>query len=176
MAPISAHLVAQLQTYTACDISDALLKLKVPGAGFIADLNLYCPQPGQDTTPTIAPVSTVLFIAKGETPADPVPNIPDGLHWSDATEPGSFIVIKQPPGQTNAVCGGIMALRIKIRGAKGVAVAGRVRDLAELRSTNLPVSRARISATRHAEFPGTCSRQPATDPGLRHLDGGRGWR
>ncbi|KAF4504825.1 hypothetical protein G6O67_008230 [Ophiocordyceps sinensis] len=139
MAPISAHLVAQLQTYTACDISDALLKLKVPGAGFIADLNLYCPQPGQDTTPTIAPVSTVLFIAKGETPADPVPNIPDGLHWSDATEPGSFIVIKQPPGQTNAVCGGIMALRIKIRGAKGVAVAGRVRDLAELRSTNLPI-------------------------------------
>ncbi|KAM4063025.1 aldolase/RraA domain-containing protein [Hirsutella rhossiliensis] len=139
MAPVPTHLVAQLQAYTACDISDALLKLKVPGAGFIADLNLYSPHASQDAVPTIALVSTVLWVAKGETPAEPTPNLPDGLHWSDAIEPDSFIVMKQPPGQTNAVCGGIMALRIKVRGAKGIAVAGRVRDLPELRGTNLPI-------------------------------------
>lgn len=138
MAPISARVAAQLQAYTACDISDALLKLKVPGAGFIADLNPYGAQ-DTHTPPTVASVSTLLFVAKGETPADPAPNLPAGAHWSDLTEPDSFIVMKQPPGQTNAVCGGIMALRIKARGATGIAVAGRVRDLPELRSTNLPV-------------------------------------
>ncbi|PFH56256.1 hypothetical protein XA68_16830 [Ophiocordyceps unilateralis] len=134
---ISAEAIARLQKHTACDVSDALLRLKVPAAGFIADLNVYSGHDGSGKT--IAPVSTVLFVAKGQTPAEPAPNVPTHLHWSDVTEPDSFVVIKQPPGQTNAVCGGIMGLRMKLRGAKGIAVAGRVRDLAELRSTNIPI-------------------------------------
>lgn len=137
---MSNSVLAKLEQYTACDISDALLKLKVPGAGFIADLNSYSGKPGNDAgTLTIAPVSTVLFAAKGETLAEPTPNVPKDTHWTDVTEPGTFVVMKQPPGQTNAICGGIMALRMKIREAKGILVAGRVRDVEELRSTNLPV-------------------------------------
>lgn len=140
MAPLSRTTLAKLKQYTACDISDALLKLKVPGAGFIADLNSYSIPSGEAKgTLTIAPVSTILFAAKGQTPQSPPCNMPKDSHWADNTEPGTFVVMKQPSGQTNAVCGGIMALRMKIRDVKGIIVAGRVRDVEELRSTNLPV-------------------------------------
>ncbi|KHN99152.1 Demethylmenaquinone methyltransferase [Metarhizium album ARSEF 1941] len=137
---MSTAALARLERYTACDVSDALLKLKVPGAGFIADLSPYSTKPGKEAeSPTVAPVSTVLFAAKGEAPAEPAPNVPKDGHWSDATQPGTFVVMRQPPGQTNAICGGIMALRIKMRRAKGIIVAGRVRDVQELKRTDLPI-------------------------------------
>ncbi|PHH75640.1 hypothetical protein CDD82_4362 [Ophiocordyceps australis] len=143
MSRLSDSVVAQLQQYTACDVSDALLKLNVPGAGFLADLHLYSPQRADAQPPActvVAPVSTVLFAAKDEPrPTQPAANIAAGVHWADVTEPGSFVVMQQPDGQTNAICGGIMALRIKARGAKGIVVAGRVRDLSELRATELPI-------------------------------------
>ncbi|KAK5987882.1 Protein DlpA-like protein [Cladobotryum mycophilum] len=153
LSPLSADLVAQLQQYSACDISDALLKLKVPGAGFIADLVAYSPLPGSQadsSAVTVAPVSTVLFVPKGQKGQAledgggssgnlPAFNIPKDTHWADLAEPGTFVVLKQPPGQTNAVCGGIMALRMKVRQVRGIVVAGRVRDLDELRSTSLPI-------------------------------------
>lgn len=43
--------------------------------------------------------------------------------------PGSIVVISQPHGQSCAVVGGIMAVRMKTKGVKGVVVSGRVRDL-----------------------------------------------
>ncbi|CAF3505381.1 unnamed protein product [Fusarium graminearum] len=131
--------LTKLQQYTACDISDALLKLKVPGAGFVADLNLYSPPEGDGVSVTVAPVSTVLFAPKGRDLAEPQRNIPEGTHWVDLTEPGTIVVLKQPDGQKNAVCGGIMAIRMKVCQAKGVVVAGRVRDIQELKSTSLPI-------------------------------------
>lgn len=137
----SAEAIAKLQQYTACDVSDALLKLKVPGAGFVADLNLYS-QPNGTTTPaavTVAPVSTVLFVAKGQQLSQPPANIPKGVHWADLTQPGTIVVLKQPEGQKNAICGGIMAVRMKVCQAKGIVVAGRARDVEELKGTNLPV-------------------------------------
>jgi regulator of RNase E activity RraA len=151
-SPLSSSIIAQLEKYSACDISDALLKLKAPGAGYVADLLAYSPhQASQAATSsqpvTVAPVSTVLFAPKGQQPAGgsegggalPAQNIPKDVHWADLAEPGTFVVLKQPEGQTNAVCGGIMALRMKVRQVAGIIVAGRVRDLDELRSTNLPV-------------------------------------
>ncbi|KAL7782444.1 ribonuclease E inhibitor RraA/Dimethylmenaquinone methyltransferase [Trichoderma afarasin] len=149
-SPLSSSIIAQLEKYSACDISDALLKLKVPGAGYIADLVAYSPQQqaGQATQSrvTVAPVFTVLFAPKGQQAglsegggSLPPQNIPKDVHWADLAEPGTFAVLKQPPGQTNAVCGGIMALRMKVRQVTGIIVAGRVRDLDELRSTNLPI-------------------------------------
>lgn len=147
MSTLSEATVAKLRQYTACDVSDALLKLKVPGAGHLADLTCYSSKAGDDATSlTIAPVSTILFAAKGQTAADPgtdtAATLPKGIHWADVSEPGTFVVMKQPPGQTNAICGGIMALRMKMRKVEGIIVAGRVRDVTELRSTNLPVSLA----------------------------------
>lgn len=137
---LSPDTVSRLQQYTACDISDALVKLKVPGAGFVADLNLYSHVRGDDVSVTVAPVSTVLFAVKGDTPAEPPTNIPGDSHWADLTEPDTVVIIKQPDGQKNAVCGGIMALRMRLRRAQGIVVAGRARDIDELRSIALPVS------------------------------------
>ncbi|CCE34093.1 related to dlpA protein [Claviceps purpurea 20.1] len=127
---ISEATLATLQQYTACDISDALLKLQVPGAGYLADLTAYSTKADPDaTSPTIAPVSTILFVAKGETSAassSPAANMPKGIHWADVMEPDTFVVMKQAPGQTNAICGGIMALRMKMRRVRGIIVAGRI--------------------------------------------------
>ncbi|KAJ6437755.1 menaquinone methyltransferase [Purpureocillium lavendulum] len=145
MATLPREALAQLQRYTACDVSDALLKLKVPGAGFVADLTAYS-SPADAPPVTVAPVSTILFAAKGATAAAldqlgqlPANNVPRDAHWADLTRPGTLVFMQQPPGQTNAVCGGIMALRMKVRDVAGIVVAGRVRDLPELRSTNLPI-------------------------------------
>ncbi|KAF5024301.1 hypothetical protein F66182_3631 [Fusarium sp. NRRL 66182] len=131
--------IAKLQQYNACDISDALLKLKVPGAGFVADLNLYSSPEGDPTSLTVAPVSTVLFAPKGQDIPGIQKNIPDGAHWSDLTKAGTIVVLKQPKGQKNAVCGGIMAARMKLCQAKGIVVAGRARDIQELKNTSLPI-------------------------------------
>jgi regulator of RNase E activity RraA len=136
----SANDILELQRYSACDISDALLKLKVPGAGFIADLGLVSPAQASTALVTVAPVSTVLFAPKGQELAEPAANIPKGVHWADLTVPGTIVVLKHPDGQKNAVCGGIMAVRMKVCQAKGIIVAGRARDIEELRTTSLPVS------------------------------------
>lgn len=66
--------------------------------------------------------------------------IPKNSHWADETEKGTILVIEQPAAQTCAAVGGIMAARMKVRGLLGCVVGGRVRDLAELRRSGLPVS------------------------------------
>ncbi len=133
-----------LQKYTACDIADALLKLKVPNAGFLPDLELFAsPMTGPNHDLVIAPASTVVMAAKsdGKTVGyQGESNIPEGRHWVDLTEPESIVVISQPEGQKCAVLGGIMALRMKVLNARGVVVSGRVRDVEELSATGLPVS------------------------------------
>ncbi|KAF5879672.1 uncharacterized protein Bfra_006879 [Botrytis fragariae] len=128
--------------YTACDIADALVKLKVPGAGFLPDLKPAFTSPSESfNIITIAPVSTVIFAAKNSTDLSkyPTANIPTDKHWVDLTVSDSIVIISQPEGQKNAVLGGIMAMRAKVLGAKGVIVSGRVRDLQELEATGLPV-------------------------------------
>ena len=129
-----------LQKYTACDISDALLKLKVPNCGFLPDMNLYTPSPSNQIL--IAPASTVKFAPKITSDIESYgpKNLPPGTHWVDLTEPESIVVISQPKGQICAVTGGMMALRMKVLNAKGAVVHGRVRDVEELVSTGLPVS------------------------------------
>lgn len=128
--------------YTACDIADALLKLKVAGAGFLSDIKPAFTSAAFNEI-TIAPVSTVAFAPKNSSddlPGYAAANIPIDKHWVDLTIPDSIVVISQPSGQSNAVLGGIMALRAQILGAKGVVVSGRVRDLDELEATGIPVS------------------------------------
>ncbi|QSZ34700.1 hypothetical protein DSL72_007555 [Monilinia vaccinii-corymbosi] len=127
--------------YTACDVADALLTLHVPGAGFLPDLKPAFPSAAFNEI-TIAPVSTVAFAPKNSPdgiPGGTVANIPPDRHWVDLTVPRSIVVISQPRGQSNAVLGGIMALRARVLGAKGVIVSGRVRDLDELEATGIPI-------------------------------------
>jgi hypothetical protein len=133
-----------LKIYTACDIADALLKLKVPNAGFIADLGLRTAslRTASKNEITIAPASTVLFASKAGKDAAQLPegNIPSGQHYVDLTQSDSIVILSQPEDQKCAVLGGIMALRMKVLNARGIVVHGRVRDIEELKSTDLPVS------------------------------------
>ena len=88
--------------------------------------------------------STLKLVAKTSTVKplsdDDPGTIPKGHHWVDMTESGTVVVIEQPAGQTCAAIGGIMAARMKMRGAAACVVDGRVRDLEELRESELPVS------------------------------------
>jgi len=88
----------------------------------------------------------VLFVSKdapetasGEDQSAVASTIPPGSHYVDLTQPDTVVVLSQPPEHRCAVLGGIMALRMKVRGAKGVVVGGRLRDLTELRGLGLPV-------------------------------------
>ncbi|KAI0999617.1 hypothetical protein K3495_g8581 [Podosphaera aphanis] len=136
---ISAEHLAELSKYTACDIADALLKLHTPNAGYLPDLNLITSASSfsPKSRTTIAPASTLLFRPKVQRPEDgpqclQESNIPAGKHWVDLTPSGSILIISQPENQKCAVLGGIMALRMKMLGVRGVVVWGRVRDLREL--------------------------------------------
>ncbi|KAH8697629.1 DlpA domain protein [Talaromyces proteolyticus] len=140
-----------LEELSACDISDALLKLQnvppggQPRAGQLADISPISPYIGRQAgkQKIIAPAVTFQFIPKG----DPSPSVenpeangfPPGKHWVDWNERGTVAVLNQPPGQYCAVLGGIMAARMSYLGVKCVVVNGRVRDLAELSASGLHV-------------------------------------
>lgn len=98
----------------------------------------------------IAPAATVLFAPKSHSEANyaNIPtNIPSGTHYVDVTPPApnSIVLMAQPAGQSCAVLGGIMALRMKTRGASAIVVGGRIRDLGEMRQLGIPVWAAATS-------------------------------
>ncbi|KAB2575435.1 Ribonuclease E inhibitor RraA/Dimethylmenaquinone methyltransferase [Lasiodiplodia theobromae] len=139
-----------LAKYTACDVSDALLKLDVPGAGFIPDIGPL----KTGTTRVVAPASTVHFSPKttssfpnpiGDKPELKEPadknasKIAPGTPYADLVNPETIVVLSQPEGQACAVVGGINGARMEQLGAKGILVSGRVRDLDTLNGLKIPV-------------------------------------
>ncbi|KAI4647180.1 uncharacterized protein J4E79_010331 [Alternaria viburni] len=141
----------KLYEYAACDLADGLLKLHVPGAGFLADIRplLHTSSiPKPELKKVLAPASTFLMIPKATKSfpsppkmADSIPatNLTDSRPYADYTESGTIVVISQPPGQSCAVVGGIMAARMQHLGAEGIVVDGRVRDITALNQTQLPI-------------------------------------
>lgn len=80
-----------------------------------------------------------------------------------------MVVVEQPEGQSCAAIGGIMALRMKTRGAIGCVVGGRVRDLGELNNCGLPVSAPMTTNNIQTESIRTgfgCTRPQDPLPGL----------
>ncbi|KAF2130347.1 DlpA domain-containing protein [Dothidotthia symphoricarpi CBS 119687] len=151
MATMASPRWKELSKYAACDLADGLLKLNVPGVGFLADIR---PMPHTANIPhltprkIVAPASTFLMLPKATksfpNPAPtsenvPASNLPDSRPYADYTESGTIVVISQPVGQSCAVVGGIMAARMKYLGAEGLVVDGRVRDLVALNETQLPI-------------------------------------
>jgi len=61
-------------------------------------------------------------------------------HFVDAIPEGSVVCISQPANMVNAVWGGLMTARAQVKGALGVIVDGRIRDLNEQREAGFPVS------------------------------------
>ncbi|KAK0782362.1 hypothetical protein LTR91_006499 [Friedmanniomyces endolithicus] len=144
------------EKYSPCDVSDALLKLNVPGAGFLPDISPTPSKPTQPSTsltpthpptapiPTraqgtnriVGPISTVLFVPKDQQPVFPLwpqtpwaSNLPANKHWTDLPPPGTIVLLQQPPQQTVALLGDIVATRLKLRGVLGAVIDGRARDI-----------------------------------------------
>ncbi|KAJ5671644.1 hypothetical protein N7507_000771 [Penicillium longicatenatum] len=162
MVSLNEQLATLIENYTACDVSDALLKLQkapegtAPRAGYLADLTPFSPITGRNDTARkiAAPATTFKFLNKSDSPpAIAIENpdkhgIPPGKHWvdyagdfqdADPANAGSIIVIEQPDEQYCAVTGGIMATRMRALSIKAAVVSGRVRDLRELQGTGLPI-------------------------------------
>ncbi|KAI9840311.1 MAG: hypothetical protein M1838_004131 [Thelocarpon superellum] len=164
-----------LHAYSACDISDALLKLKVPGAGFVPDV-LPFPHQINDATVVqrakiIGPASTVLFVPKGhtgDTSVYPKANIPSDSHWVDLTKPDTVVVISSPKVD-NAVVGGIMASRMSVRGARGIVVQGRCRDAEEMNALEIPLP---AEATTRADLNGLANARLQHDHREDDIDDG----
>ncbi|KAL4808414.1 ribonuclease E inhibitor RraA/Dimethylmenaquinone methyltransferase [Aspergillus unguis] len=142
--------IETLKNYSACDVSDALLKLQkpvdgsAPRAGYLADLTPFSPTIGRSSTlaKIIAPASTIQFIPKSDSPPSDLAEahaFPKDKHWVDCVEPNTVVLISQPAGQHCAVVGGIMAVRMKTLNVAGVVVNGRIRDLSEIQGASLPV-------------------------------------
>ncbi|KAL6158548.1 hypothetical protein ACJQWK_03190 [Exserohilum turcicum] len=141
----------KLYEYAACDLADGLLKLHVPGAGFLADIRplLHTASiPKPEPRKILAPASTFLMVPKATksfpnpppmSSSIPASNLTDARPYADYTQSGTIVVISQPPGQSCAVVGGIMAARMQHLGAEGVVVDGRVRDITALNQTGLPI-------------------------------------
>ncbi|KAJ9256880.1 hypothetical protein DTO195F2_5705 [Paecilomyces variotii] len=135
----------RLLNYSACEISDALLTLGVPGAGFLPDIG-----PINTGNKVVAPAVTVLFVPRASPsfptliPSDfsttPDSNIPDGSIYADMALPDTIVVMSQPRGARTATMGGLMAARMRKIGVKGILVDGRVRDVKQLRElVDIPV-------------------------------------
>ncbi|KAL1923353.1 uncharacterized protein VTP21DRAFT_8333 [Calcarisporiella thermophila] len=133
----------ELENFTSCDISDALLKLRIPHGGFIPDIDMLSPSYKHSETRIIGPAFLVKMVEKESN--EPRPS----EHFCDVVPEGHVLVLSAPKEAKNAVMGGLLAARAKFRGARGVVVDGRVRDLVELRSSKFPVF-ARATSTLSA--------------------------
>ncbi|KAI0075748.1 RraA-like protein [Panus rudis PR-1116 ss-1] len=130
MSTASASKLADCST---CEISDALIKLGILHGGHIPDIHMYSPPPPSNTRIS-GPAYTVQMVLASDTSA-PKP----AHHFVDTVPNGSVVVINAPPQVKNAVWGGLMTAGAQVRGALGVVISGRCRDLAEHRSANFPV-------------------------------------
>ncbi|KAJ5914812.1 hypothetical protein N7504_003695 [Penicillium tannophilum] len=190
MVSLNEQLATLVENHTACDISDALLKLQkvaegtAPRAGYLADLTPFSPVTGRNDTARkiAAPATTFKFLNKGDNPPAIATENPDkhgfppGKHWvdyagdfqdADPANAGSIIVIEQPDEQYCAVTGGIMATRMKFLGIKAAVVGGRVRDLRELQGTELPIwARATSTVGTGAEAKAAVRDVPITVGGI----------
>ncbi|KAL1670064.1 ribonuclease E inhibitor RraA/Dimethylmenaquinone methyltransferase [Schizophyllum commune] len=127
----SAPRTTRLSELSTCQISDALIKLGVPHGGLLPDIHLKAPS--QDAR-ICGPAYTVRMVLSSNTSAPKLSG-----HFVDQAPEGSVIVIEAPPETKNAVWGGLMSAGAQARGALGVVISGRCRDLAEHRSLGFPV-------------------------------------
>jgi regulator of RNase E activity RraA len=57
------------------------------------------------------------------------PDIPKDKHWTDCPAAGTVVILQQPPDQSVALLGDIVATRFKVRGVRGAVIDGRARDV-----------------------------------------------
>lgn len=86
----SESLVQQLSEFSACEISDALIKLGSPNGGHIPDIHLVSSSGSSHTI--CGPAYTVQMVFTSDTSA---PNL--SSHFIDTAPAGTVVVISAPP-------------------------------------------------------------------------------
>ncbi|EJD02945.1 RraA-like protein [Fomitiporia mediterranea MF3/22] len=130
----SSSATSALAQFTSCELSDALIKLGSPHGGHIPDLRRQSAWNGSADQKICGPAYTVRMVRTSEADA-PKP----AQHFVDTAEKGAVIVIEAPPLTKNAVWGGLMTAGAQTRGALGVVISGRCRDIAEQNAFQFPV-------------------------------------
>ncbi|KAF6811595.1 ribonuclease e inhibitor rraa dimethylmenaquinone methyltransferase [Colletotrichum plurivorum] len=126
-------IIAALENYTTCDVSDALCRLGHPDGGYLPGISMWSPERQGGSTKIIGPVHTVKYALHDDlSPACPT-------HYIDEVPKNSVIFVSSPADNPNAVFGGLMAMRAKVRGAVGCVIDGRFRDLHEQRKASFPI-------------------------------------
>ncbi|CAO1628480.1 unnamed protein product [Jaminaea pallidilutea] len=126
------QLVQQLQQYSTCEVSDALIKLSHPSGGHLPGISLISPNLTSEGTAALeahkvcGQVFTVEMVSVDDKEA-PKPS----QQFVDAAPKDSVMLVSASPDCRNAIWGGLMTARAQHRGVKGVVLDGNVRDLAE---------------------------------------------
>ncbi|KAL4733290.1 ribonuclease E inhibitor RraA/Dimethylmenaquinone methyltransferase [Aspergillus similis] len=163
----SADIIKRLQQWGACDVADGLSKLKYPNGGFLEGLSLYSPEFQAGDTKIVGQVFTVKFVPKTDEAAPKLSG-----NYIDMVPKGAVVFISQPLPQVNAVYGGLMTLRAQARGAAGVVIDGRVRDLGEHRALNFPLFAKAVGTTAGGEI---CRPSEVNVPVRLHSDHQDAW-
>ncbi|KAI0746010.1 RraA-like protein [Earliella scabrosa] len=129
---MSSDIQTKLAGFSTCEISDAMIKLGSSNGGYIPDINMLSPT--DTNTRVCGPAYTVQMVLGSNKDAPKL-----SAHFVDTAPSGSVIVINAPDRVKNAVWGGLMTAGAKSRGALGVVISGRCRDLAEHRDASFPV-------------------------------------
>ncbi|GAA6023025.1 hypothetical protein JCM10207_002044 [Rhodosporidiobolus poonsookiae] len=139
-------ILRQLEPYGACDVADALTRLKHPYGGFVSGLKLRSPSPTQGKI--LGPAFPVLFERNEHKATKPSVS----GHYIDAIPKDTVLFLSAPPDLPNAVYGGIMSARLKHVGALGTVVDGRIRDIDEQIALEWPVFSRDLGTTAGAEL------------------------
>lgn len=129
--------VVSSRLFLCLKVSDALLKLKVEGGGFLPGIEMYSPTHLASPDVRICgPAYTVKMVSQEDTSA-PKPK----QHFVDAAEayPGHVMVVTAPSLTRSAVWGGLMTARAQKLQLEGVVLDGRCRDLVEHREAGFAV-------------------------------------
>jgi regulator of RNase E activity RraA len=130
--------VQRLRRLDACAVSDALDKLKLPGA--VTGL------PQRSGSGRIAGRAITVKLGTGDPPPGPPKHL--GCTAIEAAGPDDVIVVEQKSGVEAGCWGGLLTLGAKVRGVAGVVADGPVRDIDEAIGYEFPVfSRALTSFT-----------------------------
>ncbi|RDX47939.1 RraA-like protein [Lentinus brumalis] len=132
MTSTTSDIQAKLAGFSTCEISDAMIKLGSSSGGYIPDIHQF--SPSGTNARICGPAYTVQMVLGSNKDAPKLSS-----HFVDTAPTGSVIVINAPDKVKNAVWGGLMTAGAKSRGALGVVISGRCRDLAEHRDASFPV-------------------------------------
>ncbi|KAK2780567.1 ribonuclease e inhibitor rraa dimethylmenaquinone methyltransferase [Colletotrichum kahawae] len=136
--------VKSFAKYTSCDVADALIKLDVPGGGFLPGLTLWSPHRQSGQTRIVGPAFTVKYSSTSDGNATPKGGTG---HFVDSVPSGAVILISCPENTINAYWGGLTTRRAQALGAVGTVIDGRLRDLEELRELEYPVYARDVAPT-----------------------------